>query len=289
LPDKILVADDEPDLLNAAKIVLAKAGYRIIEATNGDEALEKAESERPDLMVLDLVMPGKSGLDVCKILKNKPQTRLIPILIYTVLERDADKKLSKEAGADGHLVKPFTPDDLVNEVKKHLEKIQPEKFSKALGFKHNKLAGHNILLEFDPTTAYEGFIRDFVLECRAHEDVLLIISPKSSIIYNTLKEEAGLEFISFNEKILSPIFAKYRNNSLAIVYDNVTELIISMGFQQAYNLIRKLFELLYNYKSTSLFLFNPNAHPPNETNSIRNLFGDRINYGKNGVVEVKLT
>lgn len=121
MPDRILVADDEPDLLNAAKIMLEKGGYQVIEATNGDEALEKVNSEKPDLIILDVVMPGKTGTEVCKILKEDPQTSSIPILMYTVLGREADSKISEEVGADGHLIKPFSPEDLVATVKKHLE------------------------------------------------------------------------------------------------------------------------------------------------------------------------
>jgi len=121
LPDRILVADDEPDLLNAAKIMLEKGGYQVIEATNGDEALEKVHLEKPDLIILDVVMPGKTGTEVCKILKEDPQTSSIPILMYTVLGREADSKISEEVGADGHLIKPFSPEDLVAIVKKHLE------------------------------------------------------------------------------------------------------------------------------------------------------------------------
>ena len=121
MPDRILVADDEPDLLNAAKIMLERGGYQVIEATNGDEALEKVYSEKPDLIILDVVMPGKTGTEVCKILKDDPQTSSIPILMYTVLGRKADSKISEEAGADEHLIKPFIPEDLVAMVKKHLE------------------------------------------------------------------------------------------------------------------------------------------------------------------------
>jgi len=121
LPDRILVADDEPDLLNAAKIMLERGGYQVIEAKDGDEALEKVHSEWPDLIILDVVMPGKTGTEVCRILKDDPQTSSIPILMYTVLGREADSKISEEAGADGHLIKPFTPEELVAIVKKHLE------------------------------------------------------------------------------------------------------------------------------------------------------------------------
>lgn len=121
MPDRILVADDEPDLLNAAKIMLERGGYQVIEAKDGDEALEKAYSEKPDLIILDVVMPSKTGTEVCRMLKDDPQTSSIPILMYTVLGREADSKISEESGADGHLIKPFTPEDLVAIVKKHLD------------------------------------------------------------------------------------------------------------------------------------------------------------------------
>ncbi|WP_455276241.1 response regulator [[Eubacterium] cellulosolvens] len=121
MPDRILVADDEPDLLNAAKIMLERGGYQVIEANDGDEALEKVYSEKPDLIILDVVMPGKTGTEVCRILKDDPITSSIPILMYTVLGREADSKISEEAGADGHLIKPFTPEELVAVVKKHLD------------------------------------------------------------------------------------------------------------------------------------------------------------------------
>jgi len=127
LPAKILVAEDEPDLRKASKIVLEGAGYQVVEASDGDEALKKADSERPDLILSDVVIPNRSGLEVCKILKNRPQTRLIPILLFIVLGRDIDKKLSEEAGADGYIVKPFTPNDLVAEVRKHLERASYKK------------------------------------------------------------------------------------------------------------------------------------------------------------------
>lgn len=116
-----MVVEDDPDLRKASKIILENAGYRVIEATDGDEALKKVDSERPDLILSDVVMPNRSGLEVCKILKNRPETRLIPILLFIVLGRDIDKKLGEGVGADGYIVKPFTTNDLVAEVRKHLE------------------------------------------------------------------------------------------------------------------------------------------------------------------------
>jgi DNA-binding response OmpR family regulator len=121
--DKILAVDDELDTLNLVKMILERNGFLVITASNGDDALQKANIEAPDLVLLDMVMPGKSGLEVCKILKTQQKTKHIPVVIFTVLGRDVDRQLSKNAGADGHLLKPFTPEGLVSEIKKHLEKV----------------------------------------------------------------------------------------------------------------------------------------------------------------------
>jgi len=125
MPNKVLVVDDEPDVLTLTKLILEGAGISVITASNGKEALQKAEDEKPNLILLDVVMPGKSGFEVCKILKSQPQTRSIPVIIFTVLNRDVDRTLSVEAGADDFLPKPLEPEDLlllVKKVKAHLEK-----------------------------------------------------------------------------------------------------------------------------------------------------------------------
>ena len=117
MTDKILIVDDEPDTINLAKMILERKGYHVVSAFTGDEAIQKAESEMPDFIYLDMVMPGKSGLEVCKILKAQSKTKKIPLVMFTALGRDVDKKLSKEAGADGHFLKPFTAEDLIDEIK----------------------------------------------------------------------------------------------------------------------------------------------------------------------------
>ena len=112
----ILVVDDEPDILNLAKLMLEKEGYVVSTASDGEEALQKVEAEMPDIILLDIVMPGKTGLEVCKILKAKPETRHIPVVMFTVLGQDVDRKLAKEAGSDGYFAKPFTLESLLAEV-----------------------------------------------------------------------------------------------------------------------------------------------------------------------------
>jgi DNA-binding response OmpR family regulator len=129
MSDMVLIADDEPDIRDVAKLILEKRGYQVITANNGEEALNKANIEKPDTLLLDLVMPGKSGLEVCKTLKSNPKTNSIPIVIFTVLGRDVDRKLTQQAGADSHLIKPFSPKELHLEIKKQIEAYQKKKFS----------------------------------------------------------------------------------------------------------------------------------------------------------------
>jgi CheY-like chemotaxis protein len=290
LADKILVVDDEPDTLNLTKLILERNGHLVVSATNGEEALQKADTERPDLVLLDMVMPGKSGLEVCKMLKAQPKTKLIPVVIFTVLGRDVDRKLSKEAGADGHLLKPFTPDGLIAEIGQQLEKARPEKFSHVLDLDHTRLRGRKMLLEFDPVTPYEREVRDFVVECQAHEEVVVVLGNKASVIYQALQGEEGLEFVPLiPQPILTPVLETHAGKPLALVCDNLTDLIFSLGFQAAYKYIKHTLERLTDHVVTTLFLLNPNAHPSNETYSIRSLFSDQVTYGKEGLIKLKLT
>ena len=130
MPKKILVADDELDSRNLAKMILENNGYQVSLAANGVEALQMAENELPDLILLDVVMPAKSGWTVCKTLKSQEKTKHIPIVIFTVLsvaiEDAKSRRYAEEAGADGYLPKPFDTDELLSEVKKYLTSPQKE-------------------------------------------------------------------------------------------------------------------------------------------------------------------
>jgi DNA-binding response OmpR family regulator len=117
---KILVVDDEADARALSKRILERNGFQVLEATNGDEAIQEANTKSPDLILLDIVMPGKDGVEVCKILKSQAQTKQIPIVMFTVLGRDADKKRAADARCDGYLTRPFNTEDILTEVKKHL-------------------------------------------------------------------------------------------------------------------------------------------------------------------------
>jgi DNA-binding response OmpR family regulator len=117
---KILVVDDEPDVQNLAKMILERAGYQIVTASNGVEGEEKAELEKPDLIILDVVMPGKNGFEVCQALKGRPETENIPIIIFSASGSRSRRDAALEAGADDFLQKPFTIKGLTDIVRKHL-------------------------------------------------------------------------------------------------------------------------------------------------------------------------
>ena len=114
---KILVADDEVDVLNLVALNLKAAGFNVLKAEDGRTALELARTAQPALVVLDLMLPGIPGLEVCKTLKNEPATKLIPIIMLTAKAEEVDRIVGLELGADDYLTKPFSPRELVLRVK----------------------------------------------------------------------------------------------------------------------------------------------------------------------------
>ena len=114
---KILVVDDIAINLELQKAYLTAAGYKVIEAKSGQEALQKVRDEKPDLILLDVMMPKMSGYEVCKILKNDPETQFIPIVMVTALTSVEDKIRGIEAGADDFISRPFNKTELMARVK----------------------------------------------------------------------------------------------------------------------------------------------------------------------------
>lgn len=118
---KILVVDDEQRIRELTMIVLEKGGYEVIVAENGVEALARFQRERPDLVLLDVNMPGMSGIEVCRQLKMRSRdSSHVPVLMFTVLEDEEVRKMAKEAQCDGFLSKSVLPKDLVREVARYL-------------------------------------------------------------------------------------------------------------------------------------------------------------------------
>lgn len=113
MPSKILVVDDERDVVELVSFNLSKEGYAVESAFGAVEALNKARSWLPDLIVLDLMLPELDGTAVCGILRCSPSTRSIPILMLTACATDAARLIALQAGVDEYVTKPFSPHDLV--------------------------------------------------------------------------------------------------------------------------------------------------------------------------------
>ena len=114
---KILVVEDEPDIRKLVHYNLSQDHYRVVEAENGDQALKMIQRDKPSLVILDLMMPGMSGLEVCRTLRGQDETAKLPILMLTAKAGEADRVLGLELGADDYLTKPFSPRELVARVR----------------------------------------------------------------------------------------------------------------------------------------------------------------------------
>lgn len=115
---KVLIVDDEPDVLKIVSFRLKAAGYEITTASDGREALDSAEKDRPDLILLDLRMPVMDGYEVCRKLKSDENLKNIPVIFLTASSGATIKDKAREYKADDYIVKPFEPEDLLRKVKK---------------------------------------------------------------------------------------------------------------------------------------------------------------------------
>ncbi len=123
MPKKILVVDDERQIVKLVEINLRKAGYDVICAYDGVEALEKVQSDRPDMIVLDVMMPRMNGFDVLKKLQSNPDTEQIPVIMLTAKAQDADIFAGWQSGVSSYLTKPFNPRELLTFVQRIFESL----------------------------------------------------------------------------------------------------------------------------------------------------------------------
>jgi len=124
--NKILIADDEPDILEIIQFNLQAEGYEVITAKNGDEAFEKAKIFRPDLIMLDVMMPGKTGLEVCALLRMNPAFKETLIIFLTALSDEGSEIKGLESGADDYLTKPIRPKVLLSKVNAFFRRLNKE-------------------------------------------------------------------------------------------------------------------------------------------------------------------
>jgi phosphate regulon transcriptional regulator PhoB len=114
---KILVVEDEPDISKLVSYNLTQERFKVLTAEDGEQALKVIQREKPNLVVLDLMLPGLSGIEVCKILRDRPETAKLPILMLTAKAGETDRVVGLELGADDYLAKPFSPREMVARVR----------------------------------------------------------------------------------------------------------------------------------------------------------------------------
>lgn len=120
---KILIAEDEPDIRELVAFTLRFAGYEVVTAVNGEEAVQVAVNERPDLALMDVRMPRMTGYDACRLMKADPGLMHIPVVFLSAKGQDSEIKAGLEAGAEEYLLKPFAPDHLTQRVRAILAKF----------------------------------------------------------------------------------------------------------------------------------------------------------------------
>ena len=124
MKETILIVEDEKDIVKMLEYNLKKEGYKILVAHDGEDALDMANTKLPDLILLDLMLPGVDGLEVCKELKAERKTSAIPVIMLTAKAQESDKVIGLELGADDYVTKPFSPRELLARIKAVLRRVK---------------------------------------------------------------------------------------------------------------------------------------------------------------------
>jgi two-component system, OmpR family, alkaline phosphatase synthesis response regulator PhoP len=189
---KVLVVDDDAKTVELVKLYLNRDGYRVITAYNGTDALKMAREERPDLIVLDLMLPGINGLEVCRTLREESD---VPIIMLTALTTDDDRLKGLDYGADDYMTKPFSPRELAARVRAVLRRLPGERGPE-------KIQHGDLTVDF---LKHEAFIENTPLELTPIEFKILgalvkepgRVFSRAQIIENAL----GHDFDSFDRTI----------------------------------------------------------------------------------------
>jgi two-component system phosphate regulon response regulator PhoB len=172
----ILVVDDEEDIQELVTLSLQREGYEVVAVGTGDQALTFARSRQPSLIVLDLLLPGLTGLEICKILKADPKTHAIPIVILSAKSEESDIVTGLELGADDYVTKPFSSKVLVARVRKALRK-GPEQ-----GLDRGVIKIHDLTI--DPSRC-EAMLNDRPLSLTLSEfNILYVLARRPGIVFS---------------------------------------------------------------------------------------------------------
>lgn len=152
----ILIVDDEAAQLELLRYNLEKAGFNTVQADNGRAAIELIEETDPDLVVLDWMMPEASGIDVCRELRSRQATRLLPIIMLSARGEEGDRALGLDTGADDYIAKPFSPRELVSRVKALLRRASPSLLQDVMEFEGLVLNPDTMRVERDGDIIHLG-------------------------------------------------------------------------------------------------------------------------------------
>ena len=150
--ETVLLIEDEKSIAELVKYNLEKDGFRVLTAAKGDEGLERAQKEKPSLVILDLMLPEIDGFEICKILKQNYKTASLPIIMLTAKSEETDRILGLEIGADDYVTKPFSPRELTARVKAVLRRFQekPKERTFKIGALELDTAKHIVALKGKP-------------------------------------------------------------------------------------------------------------------------------------------
>jgi len=166
---KILIVEDEQDILQLVKLYLEKEGFRTVTAATGSEGLKQVKQEKPDLIILDLMLPELDGLEVCKRLRSAPETAMLPIIMLTAKAEESDTVIGLELGADDYVTKPFSPKALMARVKALFRRLDRKPDERLTRYQYGRLvmdlARHEVTLNNKdiPLTAKEFGLLEHLL------------------------------------------------------------------------------------------------------------------------------
>lgn len=169
----ILIADDEPDILEIISFNLRLEGYDVITASNGNEAFESARKLKPDLIILDVMMPGKTGIEVCRLLRTQPSLRDTMTIFLTAMSDEASEVAGLESGADDYISKPVSPKILLSKVNALFRRIKQTDDSKVLVVGDMKIDWEKYLVYYNE--------KEFVLARKEFELLALLASRPGKV------------------------------------------------------------------------------------------------------------
>jgi two-component system alkaline phosphatase synthesis response regulator PhoP len=171
---KILIADDEPDIVEIIRYNLTKEGYEIVTATNGDDAIQKAKLSQPDLIILDIMMPRKNGVEVCEILRAQPAFKDTVIVFLTALSDESSHVKGLETGADDYISKPVSPKILVSRIHAMFRRINKEPEEKVIKIDN---------LEIDPVKFEAKVDNKGVVLAKKEFELLYLLASKPGRVF----------------------------------------------------------------------------------------------------------